>query len=259
MRVRVFASGSKGNSLAVRSAAGTLLVVDLGLSCKQLKARAAACEVDLAEAKGVFFTHDHDDHYSALATFHKRHPAIPLFANVDTSNAIAARTGVRDGWAIFETAMAFDFEDFTITPFSISHDAADPVGYLIENEGRALFVGTDTGVVTWGVRDAFARCNCAILESNHDPILLETSKRPISLKQRIAGRSGHLANEDAAELFRVVNPPQLKNLMLAHLSEECNSPSLARGVMQRALADCGRSDVALTVLSQHEPSALIEF
>lgn len=259
MRVRVFASGSKGNSLAVRSASGCLLVVDLGLNYKHITARAAFCGVDIAEAKGVLFTHDHEDHYSALAVFHKRHPDIPLFANVDTANAIAAKTGVHEGWVVFETAMSFDFEDFTITPFSISHDAADPVGYLIENDGRALFIGTDTGVVTCGVRDAFARCDCAVLEANHDPVLLETSNRPVSLKQRIAGRSGHLTNEDSAELFRSVNPLRLKNLLLAHLSEECNSPSLARSTMQQALEDCGRSDVVLTILSQHEPSPLIEF
>ena len=254
MKLRVLASGSKGNVLAVRSAGGTLLLVDMGLSCLELRTRAAACGVDVASAAGVFFTHDHVDHYCGLATFHKRYPDVPLFANGDTADAIAAKTGVADGWNVFETAVPFDFEDFAITPFSISHDAADPVGYLIENEGHALFIGTDTGVPTTGVRDALWRCDCAVLESNHDPVLLETSERPVSLKQRISGRSGHLSNEDAAELVRSVNPPRLKTLLLAHLSEQCNTPSLALAAMGRALAECGRSDVRLEVLSQRDPT-----
>ena len=119
-------------------------------------------------------------------------------------------------------------------------------------------MGTDTGVVTLGVRDAFARCDCAVLESNHDAILLQTSNRSLPLKQRIAGRSGHLDNAAAAALFREVNPPRLKHLLLAHLSEECNTPSLARAAMAEALAACGRVDVQLDVLAQATPSARVE-
>ena len=113
-------------------------------------------------------------------------------------------------------------------------------------------------MVTTGVRDAFGRCDCAVLESNHNPVLLQTSNRSPTLKQRIAGRSGHLANEDAAALFREVNPPRLKALLLAHLSEECNTPSLARAAMKQALADCSRSDVRLAILDQYAPSELVE-
>ena len=259
MRLRVFASGSKGNALAVRSAGGTLLLVDLGLSLPELRERATACGVDVGTAAAVLFTHDHVDHFCGVAAFHRHYPGIPLFANGDTADAIAAKTGVADGWTVFETAVPFDFADFRITPFSISHDAADPVGFLIENDGHALFVGTDTGVPTTGVHDALSRCDCAVLEANHDPELLETSNRPVSLKQRIAGRSGHLANEDAAELVRAVAPVRLKTILLAHLSEECNSPSLARAAMCAALAECGCADVRVEVLEQHSPSELMVF
>ena len=259
MRLRVFASGSKGNSLAVRSAGGTLLLVDLGLSLPELRERATACGVDVGTASAVLFTHDHVDHFCGVAAFHRHYPDIPLFANGDTSDAIAVKTGVADGWSVFETAVPFDVADFRVTPFSISHDAADPVGFLIESGGSTLFVGTDTGVPTMGVRDALWRSDCAVLESNHDSVLLQTSNRPVSLKQRIAGRSGHLSNEDAAELVRTVNPPRLKTLLLAHLSEQCNSPSLAQAAMRAALKDCGRTDMRLEVLSQDEPSDLFIF
>ena len=259
MRLRVFASGSKGNSLAVRSAGGTLLLVDLGLSLPELRERATACGVDVGTASAVLFTHDHVDHFCGVAAFHRHYPDIPLVANGDTSDAIAVKTGVADGWSVFETAVPFDVADFRVTPFSISHDAADPVGFLIESGGSTLFVGTDTGVPTMGVRDALWRSDCAVLESNHDSVLLQTSNRPVSLKQRIAGRSGHLSNEDAAELVRTVNPPRLKTLLLAHLSEQCNSPSLAQAAMRAALKDCGRTDMRLEVLSQDEPSDLFIF
>jgi phosphoribosyl 1,2-cyclic phosphodiesterase len=245
--------------IAVRSAGGTLLFVDMGLSCLELRKRATACGVDVSSAAGVFFTHDHDDHYCGIATFHKRYPGIPLFANGDTADAIAARTGVADGWNVFETAVAFEFEDFTITPFSISHDAADPVGYLLEAGGRALFIGTDMGYVTENVRAAFARATCAVLEANHDPILLEQSARPVSLKQRIRGRTGHLANEDAAMLLVETNPPGLKALLLGHISQECNSRSLARQAFTDALARIGRSDISLSLLDQDSPCDLFEF
>lgn len=259
MRVRVFASGSGGNSLAVRSSAGNLILVDLGLSHRQLTMRAKACNVDVGAAVGVLFTHDHSDHYAGAEQFRKHFAHVPFFANADTADAIAAKTGVDQNWAVFETATEFELADFQITPFSISHDAADPVGFLISDTTSTLFVGTDTGVVTLGVRDAFSRCDCAVLESNHDAILLQTSDRSPVLKQRIAGRSGHLANEDAAQLFRETNPKRLKTLLLAHLSDECNSPSLARAAMRQALTDCGRTDVQLEILQQGTPSDLWEF
>lgn len=259
MKLRALASGSKGNCIAVRSSGGALLLVDLGLSCRETRRRAEACGFDPGDAAGVLFTHDHSDHYNGLATFRKRFPGVPLFANGDTADAIAAATGVADGWNVFETSSTFPVADFRVTAFSTSHDAADPVGYLLEDARSALFVGTDTGFATLGVRGAFARATAAVLESNHDPVLLEQSNREESLKRRIRGRSGHLANEDAAELVRTTPAPRLNTLLLAHLSEECNSPSLARKAMEDALAEIRRADVALAVLDQHVPSALYEF
>ena len=257
MKLRVFGSGSGGNALAVRSG-GTLLLLDCGFSCRELERRMAACGVDPNAAAGLFFTHDHTDHCKGTATFHNRHPQVPLYANGNTADAIAVLTGVDDGWRVFETAETFPVGDFTVTSFSIPHDAADPVGYLFEDGENALFVGTDMGAPTFGVRDALARATCAILESNHDPILLQTSDRPVSLKQRIAGRCGHLCNGDAADLVREVQPPRLKTLLLAHLSRQCNAPYLALESMRAAVADLGRP-ITLDVLDQDTPSPLYEF
>lgn len=257
MKLRVFGSGSQGNALAV-SSGETLLFVDCGFCCRELERRMAACGVDPDAAAGLFFTHDHTDHCKGLATFHKRHPAVPLYANGNTADAIAVLMGVDDGWRVFETAESFPVGDFTVTSFSIPHDAADPVGYLFDDGASALFVGTDMGSPTFGVRDALARATCAILESNHDPILLQTSDRPVSLKQRIAGRCGHLSNGDAAELVREVNPPRLKTLLLAHISRHCNAPYLALEAMRPVVAELGHP-ITLDVLDQDTPSPLYEF
>jgi phosphoribosyl 1,2-cyclic phosphodiesterase len=160
---------------------------------------------------------------------------------------------------IFETAEEFSIGPFNITSFSISHDAADPVGYLIDDGASRLFIGTDLGVVTLPVKVAFSQADFAILESNHDPELLMQSDRAFSLKQRISGRSGHLSNREAANLFRETNPKDLKTLLLAHLSQECNKPHLALEEMSLALDEHKRGDVAVFVLEQDTPSQIFEF
>ena len=258
MRLRVLGSGSGGNSIAVRSG-NTLLLVDLGFSFKEQKTRLADCGADIADVSAVLFTHDHSDHCKGVGTFHKRLPDVPLVANGDTADAIARQSGVNDGWTLFENGDPFDIGEISVTAFSISHDAADPVGYLFEADGSSLFVGTDMGIVTANVRMAFSRATCAVLESNHDPILLEQSNRPVSLKQRIRGRTGHLSNEDAAMLVRETNPPCLKKLLLGHISSECNSPSLARKAFVDVLEDLGRTDITLEILEQDRPGSLFEF
>ena len=251
-------SGSGGNSMAVRSG-DTLLLVDLGFSFKEQKSRLAECGVDISEVSAVLFTHDHSDHCRGVGTFHKRLPGVPLVANGDTADAIARQTGVNDGWTLFENGEPFDVGGISVTPFPISHDAADPVGYLFEADGASLFVGTDMGTVTANVRSAFSRATCAVLESNHDPVLLEQSGRPISLKQRISGRTGHLSNEDAAMLVRETNPSCLKRIFLGHISSECNSPSLARRAFADVLEELGRTDIEISLLEQDRPCDLFEF
>ena len=258
MQLRVLGSGSGGNSIAVRSG-DTLLLVDLGFSFKEQKSRLAECGVDISEVSAVLFTHDHSDHCKGVGTFHKRLPDVPLVANGDTADAIARQTGANDGWTLFENGEPFEIGGISVTSFSISHDAADPVGYLFEADGASLFVGTDIGIVTANVRAAFSRATCAVLESNHDPVLLEQSNRPVSLKQRIRGRTGHLSNDDAAMLVRETNPSCLKRILLGHISSECNSHPLARRAFSDVLEELGRADIEISVLEQDSPSDLFEF
>lgn len=257
MRVRSFGSGSTGNALGVRSG-NSFVLVDCGFSYFELSRRMAACGVAPGEVTALVFTHDHSDHCRGLARFHKKHPDVPLCANGATADAIAALTGVAEGWRIFETAQDFELGDFSVTPFSVPHDAADPVGYLFRDAAETLFVATDVGYPTLNVKAAFARATCAVLESNHDAVLLRTSNRPVSLKQRIAGRSGHLSNDDAAELVTEAAAPALRQIFLAHLSCECNAPHLALESVREALARIGRTDVGLAALAPDRPGDLWE-
>lgn len=258
MRLRVLASGSKGNALWLQSGK-TCVMVDCGLSCRETEKRMKACDIDPDAVSAVLFTHNHADHCKGVGTFRKRHPQIPFYANGGTAEAIAAVTGVQDGWAVFETAEPFEIGAFTITSFSIPHDAADPVGYLFDDGASRFVLCTDCGMPTLAVKDALARATCAMLESNHDSVLLQTSGRAPSLIQRIAGRCGHLSNADAADLVREVAPRGLTTLLLAHLSEDCNAPHLAEEAMRAALCDIGRPQTVLAALRQHEPSDLYAF
>lgn len=258
MNLIALGSGSQGNALFLQSA-DTCLLVDCGFSCRELERRMAGAGLAPDGLAGILFTHDHTDHCRGLATFHKRHPHVPLFANGETADAIAALTGVEDGWHVFETADAFDIGAVQISTFPVPHDAADPVGYLFRDACAALFVGTDMGVATPPVAAALRQATCAVLESNHDPVLLAGSDRPLSLKQRIAGRCGHLSNADAADLVRRAAPPNLVLLLLAHLSQPCNAPHLALETMRGALADLGRPGVTLAALEQDTPSARYTF
>lgn len=257
MRLQVIGSGSAGNSLVV-SSGDTSLVVDMGLSCKKVKTALSAFGLDPASLSGVLLTHDHSDHYKGLEVFHRNYPDVPLFANGNTADAVSLLSKV-DDWTVFETGEEFEVGNFSVVSFSVSHDAAEPVGYLLDDGASKLFIATDLGIVTPSVKKAFVRADCAVLESNHDLELLMQSDRAHSLKQRIAGRSGHLSNRDAANLFRETNPARLKTLLLAHISEECNKHHLALEEMSMALSEHNRSDIHLTALYQDEPSNVFEF
>ena len=134
------------------------------------------------------------------------------------------------------------------------------IGIILISEGESrLFVGTDMGIMTIAAKEALSRATCAILEANHDPVLLQTSDRPLSLKQRIAGRCGHLSNDQTAEALLEARPSHLSTLLLAHLSQQCNADYLALEAARAALAEIGMPNITLAVLSQDAPSDLYEF
>ena len=254
MEVCVLASGSKGNSIYV-SGGGVSLLVDAGLSARELVTRMQQADIAPESIQALLITHDHEDHYRGAGGFSKKYP-VRLFANEGTATGIEARCPQHAfQWEIFETSATFEIGSLRVEAFTVPHDAADTVGFVFDDGVSCLCVVTDLGQATPLVRAKLARCHVAVLESNHDCEMLVNSERPWSLKTRIAGRSGHLSNDDAAELMRDVIPAQMHTLLLAHLSGECNTPHLALDTMKQALRKAGRADVRVEVMSQSKVSA----
>ena len=253
MRMVSLASGSGGNAYCVE-AAGAVLLIDCGISCRELVKRCRAAYIDPRRIVAVLVTHNHTDHVRGLDTFRKCFPDAPFYANMMTADAVAAATGVdAAGFCLFENGQPFEAGPFEVSAFSIPHDVPDPVGFTVRAEGATYFHATDVGSPLDSVGMHLADADVATLESNHDPVLLSGSARPESLKQRIRGPRGHLSNSDAAGLVRRFASPRLKALALAHISAECNEPHLAEAEVCAALAEAALPGVRLSVLSQDEP------
>lgn len=263
MRLRALASGSGGNCLIATSAGGgTRIMVDLGISRLTAEKRMAGCGINPDSIDAVLFTHEHSDHTSGAAKFHDRHPSTPFYANCLTAEAICGDPKsplAISSFRCFQTGESFEIGDFDILPVPICHDTVDPVAFLISDGASSLAVITDTGRTTPDLCRIFSSADCAVLEANYDPQLLWGSRRHDFLKRRIAGDTGHLSNEDAAEFVRDNASARLKILLAAHRSRECNSASLVVAALQNAL-DCSEAAGAdFALLEQSEPSALWEF
>ena len=255
MEFCVLASGSKGNCTYVASGK-TALLVDLGLSTRDTMNRLNEAGIAPGSIQAVLFSHDHGDHYKGVEVFSKKFPSVRLLANEGTASGIDydfPKTRLK--WEIFETASTFDIGDLHIEAFSLPHDASDPVGFIISDGQSSLGIVTDFGHPSPLVRNKLSKCDALVLESNHDYEMLMASCYPWPLKTRVTGRSGHLSNSDAADLLKSASPKRLRLLLLAHISEECNTHALAHQTMQQALLSIRRPDVALHVLHQHKISA----
>jgi len=240
LNVIPIASSSKGNAYVVEQD-GAALLIDCGVSCRCLKAA-----FDLPKLCGVLVTHNHVDHVSGLKRL-LNCVDVPVYANAMTAESVIAQERVDEtAFVCFENGQPFGVGPFVVSPFSIPHDAADPVGYLIRGE-RTYFHGTDIGTPLDSVGLKLAEAELATLESNHDSVMLKTSQRPPSLKQRISGPRGHLSNDQACELVRRFASTRLAHLWLAHLSGECNAPHLALDLMRTTLREMGRADVEVEV------------
>ena len=240
------ASGSSGNCLYV-AGGGTRLLVDAGLSRRETAARLAAIGVEVGAIDAVLFTHDHDDHCRGAPLLLRRH-RLPFFANEGTSQGVEhVNRGFGADWRIFETGSTFGVGGLRVEAFSVPHDASDTVGFAIGDGRVRLGIATDLGSVTALVRHKLAACHALVLEANHDVEMLRQSGRPWSLIQRILGPRGHLSNEQAADLLAGVIGPELRVLVLAHLSAECNTPALAAHAVRAVLRDAGRADVRIEI------------
>lgn len=254
MRVCLLASGSKGNALYIETG-DTRLLVDAGLSAREMQARLAAIDVDHLSLHAILISHEHNDHIRGAGTLARR-CKIPLLTSNQVAKPLRALVGKTEQVA-FAAGNAFCFRDLEIEPFSITHDAVDPVGFVIASrEGRIGFA-TDLGIATRLVQDRLANCRALVVESNHDEQMLLDGPYPWHLKQRIKSRHGHLSNNDSAQLLAELLHDHLEGIFLAHLSETNNDPALAHDTTAKLLAGQNVCAPALFVGGQDQPSPVL--
>ena len=238
--VAVLASGSRGNSAIVSSSSARILV-DAGISCRETFKRMKSLGEEPHSLSAVIITHEHSDHISGLWTL-ARKLKIPVFMTGATHQAWARALRDEDGICpkldrleTFEAGRSFQVGDIAITPFTIPHDAADPVGFTFHIDGVKVGICTDLGYLPVSVRHHLRRCDVLVVESNHDVEMLRGGPYPWSVKQRVMSRVGHLSNDALAEFLLSDYDGGAAYVVLAHLSELNNHPELARGAAQRAL------------------------
>jgi phosphoribosyl 1,2-cyclic phosphodiesterase len=236
----VLASGSGGNSAVVRSA-GTSILVDAGLSCRETLKRMRDAGEDPARLDAIIISHEHSDHVSGLAVMAKK-LRLPIFMTSATCaawkrNLPDAQTPdfVLQHHHAFQAGRSFTIGDIEVSTFTIPHDAADPVGFTFRAGGMRLAIATDLGYMPASVREHIRGCDLLMIESNHDLEMLRGGPYPWSVKQRVMSRVGHLSNDALAEFFTDDYDGGAAFVVLAHLSEHNNHPELARRTAERAL------------------------
>ena len=222
-------SGSSGNSTYICNG-NTHILIDAGVSCKQIVEHIRQIGVEPEDLDAVFITHEHIDHIAGLGVIARRY-GIPMYATGETVDAILhTKTVGKIDEALFqviESEREFTIGDLTIEPVSISHDAADPVAYKIRQQEKNVAVMTDLGTYDDHIVEKLQNVDVLLLEANHDVRMLQAGAYPYPLKQRILGDKGHLSNERSGQLLGKVLHDHLKHIVLGHLSKENNYPELA--------------------------------
>ena len=246
MRFCSLGSGSAGNALVVEAGRGnavTRVLIDSGFSLRELETRLARVGLTVYELDAVFVTHEHGDHVGCALTLARRH-AIPLWTSRGTWRAIG-QPALPDGLLRFaRDGDTVVIGDLVLQPFTVPHDALEPLQLSCTDGQRRLGVLTDVGSSTAYLVAQLQRCDALVLECNHDRQLLADSGYPASLKARVGGPLGHLANDTAAQILAQCHHAGLRHIVAAHLSERNNRAALAAA----ALADaCGASAEEIVV------------
>lgn len=257
----VLASGSRGNS-SVLSSSRTRLLVDCGLSCREECRRLVAQGIAPESLAGILITHEHADHVNGVHVMAKRY-GLPVYMTAATHAAwqrqykdSAGKRVQAERLETIEAGKGFVVGDIEVMPFTIPHDAADPVGFRFTLEGVRVGYATDLGYMPQNVKEHLKGCAGMLLESNHDLEMLRVGPYPWAVKQRVMSRVGHLSNEALAEFLTTDYDGSAAFLVLAHLSEQNNLPDLARMTAERALGERpGLFGSRLLLASQDEPLA----
>lgn len=229
MRFCNIASGSSGNCTYV-GAANTHLIVDAGISGKRIEAGLNDLELTTPDVTGVLITHEHTDHIGGLGILAKKY-GIPVYATEGTIDAIRMMpkfNNIPDHlFHVVKPEKKFELGEFDILPVPVSHDAAEPVAYRIESNGRRAAIVTDLGTYDGRMVEYMKGCDILMLEANHDVHMLEVGPYPYRLKRRILGEKGHLSNDLCGRLLTELMTEKLQHVILGHLSKDNNMEELA--------------------------------
>lgn len=246
-------SGSAGNSALVATDHCKILI-DGGLSARQIVLRLEQCGVTPEQLDGVLLTHEHGDHVCGLEVLCRKFD-VPIYANALTAEAIRC-DGFLDqhqNWRIFRTGAEFAICDILVQTFPVPHDAVDPIGFAFYAGSNSLGFITDLGYATKMIVERLRQVHTLVIETNHDEKLLQNDPhRPWPVKQRIQSRHGHLSNNAAASVIEQLLPGKIERIVLGHLSRDCNTPALAFGAIRDSLTKCGRNRMEVHCATQSE-------
>jgi len=254
------ASGSSGNSACV-GLGGQHFLVDAGVSGKRIQN--ALDQMNVRKISGIFITHEHRDHITGAGVLARRFKDIKLYATPLTWRYFAASRCLgelnMEQIKVIEPGKPVEIDGVTITAFDIPHDAAQPVGYTFQSKEGKIAVATDLGHATDTVRQYLKNSQIILLESNHDPVMLKNGPYYQSLKDRVASNLGHLSNAQAGMLLTEVAGPKLEHVVLAHASEENNTPFLAFDTVKRVLDGNSIKIKNLIVAERHSPGVILRY
>lgn len=246
MRFALLGSGSEGNALVVQSGA-TCLLMDCGFSVSETRSRLERLQLQAEQLAGILVTHEHGDHIAGVAKLSRKFD-IPVWM---THGTLRSQRGAFAGLPVTEINphAGFFIGDIEVQPYLVPHDAAEPVQYVFGNSAKKLGVLTDAGHVTPHIEAVLSGCQALVLECNHDAEMLRTGHYPYSLKQRVAGRFGHLNNQQAAEILSRLDGGQLQHIVAAHLSRRNNLEELVIAALTSALG-CTAERIAVATQDQ---------
>ena len=256
MRFSVLASGSGGNACYVETAQSRIMI-DAGLSRRELLRRLELIEIDPRTLDALIITHEHTDHVKGAGPL-ARLLDIPVYINSPTLKKSVKTLGNISKPVSFHTGQSITINDLRVETFTKCHDAEDPMGLIICSNNMRLGLVTDLGRSTRLVEERLKNCHSLIMEFNYDPSMLEDGPYPLHLKKRIRGPEGHLSNQQAAELLGAVAHEDLQRVVLAHLSETNNKDERAIQEAQDALAREGLNDTEILVSRQDCPTSIVE-